>query len=291
MDHHVKSLNAVEHLRRYGITHFDDAEAYYAWRDQRLGRRAERIQWVLAEEGSETTADLRRFYDSVAHPRVFGAVTSEQADDVAQAALLIEEAVANRRTVLDLGCAIGHISTWLAVNGPADREVVGVDVSYGMVSEARRAAARMGIANVRFSQGDFAKGLPRGPFDAVVDSAALQYASDLPRALQSIRDVITEDGILVTVPQLGRPREVSAYLKSLSDAGLAVQSFGWVGSQDLGRSVARPIIVLSAQAHGTMVDIEQEFELLRRRLLADEIQPLAAWKTTGGPSLGTSFRT
>lgn len=73
--------------------------------------------------------------------------------------------------VLDLGCGIGRIAAAVA---PLCRSVLGLDVSAGMVAEARR---RTALANVRFDQttGRDLDALPGGAFDLVLAVDSFPY--------------------------------------------------------------------------------------------------------------------
>ena len=74
--------------------------------------------------------------------------------------------------VLDLGCGIGRIAAALA---PLCRTVLGLDVSAGMVAEARRRSAA--LPNVRFDHttGHGLDGVPGGAFDLVLAVDSFPY--------------------------------------------------------------------------------------------------------------------
>ncbi|MEK7701366.1 MAG: class I SAM-dependent methyltransferase [candidate division NC10 bacterium] len=55
--------------------------------------------------------------------------------------------------VLDIGCGFGLFSLYYGATGPA-RFVRGIDVNGRRVAMARRAAARLGIENVAYAEGD-----------------------------------------------------------------------------------------------------------------------------------------
>jgi len=55
--------------------------------------------------------------------------------------------------VLDIGCGFGLFSLYYGATGPA-RFVRGIDVNGRRIAMARRAAARLGIENVEYAEGD-----------------------------------------------------------------------------------------------------------------------------------------
>ncbi len=74
--------------------------------------------------------------------------------------------------VLDLGCGIGRMAAALA---PRCRSVLGLDVSAGMVAEARRRCA--GLGNVRFevTAGEDLAAMTEGAFDLVLAVDSFPY--------------------------------------------------------------------------------------------------------------------
>ena len=99
--------------------------------------------------------------------------------------------------VLDVGCGTGMFAARLAARHPAQR-VVGVDVSAGMLAEARRTTAA--FPNVRFECAP-ATALPvaDAAFDVVVTASALHYVRDPGAALAEARRVLRPGGRFVFV--------------------------------------------------------------------------------------------
>jgi len=96
--------------------------------------------------------------------------------------LLVEaalDALANRPApqVLDLGVGSGAIAIALAVEMPSAR-ITAVDASAAALEVARRNAARAGVENIEFLQGDWYQALGGGRFDAIVANPPYLAADD-----------------------------------------------------------------------------------------------------------------
>jgi SAM-dependent methyltransferase len=77
--------------------------------------------------------------------------------------------------VLDLGCGTGAIALALADDAG---EVVGRDISEGMLAEARRKADERGLRNVSLGEGSFREPHYDGEVDVVVSNFAMHHLSD-----------------------------------------------------------------------------------------------------------------
>jgi ubiquinone/menaquinone biosynthesis C-methylase UbiE len=108
--------------------------------------------------------------------------------------------------VLDIGCGTGKHSLALA---PLGCEVVGTDLSPGMLYRAREKADRAGCAGVAFRSADLNRPLPfePGSFDGAIAAAVLQCAQEPVSFLREVRRVLAPQGLLllVTVDSHSRP--------------------------------------------------------------------------------------
>ena len=101
--------------------------------------------------------------------------------------------------ILDAGCGTGLFSIALA-SGLPDSQIVGVDLSNGMLEVAKSQARARALHNAEFSRADVA-GLPFGPdsFDAVVAAGLLPNVNDHLRVLRELSRVVRAGGRLLIV--------------------------------------------------------------------------------------------
>jgi ubiquinone/menaquinone biosynthesis C-methylase UbiE len=100
--------------------------------------------------------------------------------------------------VLDVGCGTGVMSMLVAELG---HNVVGIDLSEGMLAKAREKSPKRGTA--RFKLGDaLAPGGRRGSFDAVINRHVLWTMTDPARALKNWRGMLRPGGRLVVIDGL-----------------------------------------------------------------------------------------
>ncbi|WP_158746645.1 class I SAM-dependent methyltransferase [Acidisphaera sp. L21] len=83
--------------------------------------------------------------------------------------LLKQGLVSQQAKVLDFGCGIGRIAEALA---PHCHSILGLDVSPGMISEARRRTGSLAGLEFELTSGD---AVPGGPFDLILFVDSMPY--------------------------------------------------------------------------------------------------------------------
>lgn len=113
--------------------------------------------------------------------------------------ILDEAAIIPGDRVLDVGCGCGA-TTRAAARLAAPAAVAGIDLSAGMLAQARADAQSAQLSNVSFVQGD-AQVYPLGPasFDVVISRFGLMFFDDPVAAFSNLRQAAKPGGRLVFV--------------------------------------------------------------------------------------------
>lgn len=146
--------------------------------------------------------------------------------------------------VLDLGTGTGAIALALAEDAG---QVVGRDVSEGMLSEARQKAAERGIGNAEFGAGRFRKPNYDGPADVIVSNFAMHHLNDEEKreAVEVVADLEPRRFVLGDLmffgesdpdetfydPELDDPATVGTLVEILTDAGFVASEVDRVHEQ------------------------------------------------------------
>lgn len=101
--------------------------------------------------------------------------------------------------VLDLACGAGDVTFAAADLVGPDGVVVGVDRSPRMLARARLRAGQCGLAQVRFVHGDVHDPCTGGPFDAIIERAALMYVPDPAAVLRQQATALRAGGLVVPI--------------------------------------------------------------------------------------------
>jgi SAM-dependent methyltransferase len=120
----------------------------------------------------------------------------------------LPDSVLARRTVLDVGCGLGHFSERLVQRGA---HVIACDLGPGLVERTRR---RAGCEAVVADALDLARQFGPDRFDVVVSSECIEHTPDPARAIHEMLRVLRPGGLL----SLSTPNRVWAPVVRLATA-------------------------------------------------------------------------
>lgn len=125
---------------------------------------------------------------------------------LAHRAIVLAELTKDQR-VLDVGTGSGIAARYAAAAVGPTGQVIGVDLSEGMVRSAQDTARQQGVANVEFRRMNAEMlDLPSASFDAVLSLCAPAHFPNLPKALAEMSRVLAPGCRLVVSVGSGRPR-------------------------------------------------------------------------------------
>ncbi|MFH1022601.1 MAG: methyltransferase domain-containing protein [Planctomycetota bacterium] len=253
-----------KHLVRFGLRRFTSVDYFY-WAAKELGPRVAReVQTLLQplEREGSNLADWQGFSNFTADPKIAPVVLSMHTDAVRAAGEAAAEAIGERKRILDLGSSTGYLATWYAARNKKAR-VTGMDFARNAVAEARRMAGALKIKNIEFVTGDFTKALPRGPFDAAVDTRAVECVRERAEAFRRVRGALAEDGILVSAASLKDSTATREWLGALHTADFRIASFEYAYHSDRGEPGALAVITAVPAGKGIWVEVNAACDVMR----------------------------
>ncbi len=117
---------------------------------------------------------------------------------VSRATQLVELAqLKNGHSVLDLATGTGIVAVVAARAVGATGKVIGVDISPGMLDQARKKIRAEGLQKIELIEADVEKlNFQAGSFDAILCSSALMWLTDIPATLRNCRNWLKTGGLL-----------------------------------------------------------------------------------------------
>src|SRR5262245_30788200 len=103
----------------------------------------------MEEKRSGDSADEISFYDAAAQPNILPVLYSQRYYYYLTIGPRVADRIGNARSVLDVGCGVGILTTFYAKKHPA-KTFVGIDRSSASIARAQEHAKTLGLTNVRF---------------------------------------------------------------------------------------------------------------------------------------------
>ncbi|MBT9569381.1 MAG: methyltransferase domain-containing protein [Thiobacillus sp.] len=146
-------------------------------------------------------------------------------------------ALAGDEHLLDVACGTGNVSLACAVQLDRGR-VTGVDLSDGMLAQARAKAVALQLDNVSFQCGDL-EALDVGDrvFDGAVCGFGLFFMSDMEAALRTIARYVRAEGKIGISSFTGAVMEplASAFLDRIQAYGVEIPPLSWKRLDDVAK--------------------------------------------------------
>jgi len=262
-DSRLPSLHS--HLAWWGLRQFTSDEAYFQWqRDTLSSEDLATLHRQVEQKRRGSVADGIAFYDATAHPKILPVLYSQRYDYYLAIGLRVADRIGVARSILDVGCGVGILTTFYARQYP-DKTFVGIDRSPVSIERAQERAQALGLTNVRFDRLDLEHIAFNPSYDLILATHALVQAeqdSGLPsRSWNTFERVRDSQQQAVFEGRTGIGARLDCLTSQLSNNGRMILF-------EKTRQLARRIPLQRAVAARGFDLIEQP-ELIRYRLVEE----------------------
>ncbi|MGH7147761.1 MAG: class I SAM-dependent methyltransferase [Nitrospiraceae bacterium] len=168
------------HLAGWGLRQFTSDETYFQWQRQTLSPvELTTLHRQVAQKLGGSSADEISFYDATAHPNILSVLYSQRYDYYLAIGARVAERIGEVRSILDVGCGVGILTTFYARQYP-DKTFVGIDRSPASIARAQEQVKALGLTNVQFECLDLDHTAPTRSFDLILATHALVQAEQDP---------------------------------------------------------------------------------------------------------------
>ncbi|MBI3806173.1 MAG: class I SAM-dependent methyltransferase [Nitrospirae bacterium] len=171
------TLHALEaHLVWWGLKRFTSDEAYFQWQRETLSpAEITALHRQVEQKRGGSSADEVAFYDATTHSNILPVLYSQQYDYYLAIGARIADCIGEARSILDVGCGVGILTTFYARQYP-DKTFVGIDRSRDSIVRAQEQLKALGLTNVRFECLDLDHTAPTRSYDLILATHALVQA-------------------------------------------------------------------------------------------------------------------
>jgi SAM-dependent methyltransferase len=182
-DERQTTRDALEaHLAGWDLRQFTSDESYFKWqRDTLSPSEITALHQRMEEKRSGSSVDEVSFYDAAAHPNILPVLYSQRYHYYLTIGPRVADRIGDARSILDVGCGVGILTTFYAKQHPA-KTFVGIDRSSASIARAQEHAKTLGLTNVQFECLD-------------LDHMPLTSSSDLLLATHALVQVEQDPGI------------------------------------------------------------------------------------------------
>ncbi|NWF73215.1 MAG: methyltransferase domain-containing protein [Nitrospirae bacterium] len=168
------------HLAWWGLRQFTSDDAYFSWQRETLSPdEIIALLRAVEEKRHGSPASETSFYDATAQPRILPVLYSQRYDYYMAVGPRVADRVDGARSILDVGCGVGILTTFYARQYP-DKTVVGIDRSPASIARAQEQATALNLRNVQFECLDLDHRAPALSVDLILATHALLQAEQDP---------------------------------------------------------------------------------------------------------------
>jgi len=190
------TITIADHLAKYGILPYQSEAEYHSRciAELRPQQYDKLIKLRTRMQRNKRLEDYSKFFDFTSTPIIGAVDLSRATNGICNVGQQVVAKIVGAKKILDVGCSLGYLTTWYALQNPA-AEVVGIDISKRMIEVAKAKARDLSVANIRFEAWDFVDYPDTDKFDAVI-ATSLTYDNRFALYIKASQ-LLADDGFFI----------------------------------------------------------------------------------------------
>lgn len=239
-----------EHLKLFNIFHFNNFDDIENFAKANLPEpTTEELKFINNREKADSSSsfiDNLKFYSAVGKSEILQTVIfSERYGSYVSSSNFILKHIKKVKTVLDIGCSTGYLTTYYGLKNPKS-SFVGIDFSLESINKANSMKKELEIKNIDFIHRDMNRvNYPDKYFELIVDTQSIYYSKNYVKIFSHLKNVLSDDGIFITMPGIGEKELIKQYVYKIQTAGFWIQDFRFIKTTNLGITEHLPTITCS----------------------------------------------
>ncbi len=97
---------------------------------------------------------------------------------------------------------------------------------------------------------------PNKYFDCIVDTQSIYYSKDYLKTFNHLRKILSDNGILITIPGIGEKDLIKQYINQIQNAGFSIINFKFIETINLSEKEYLPTITCSLKKPKENINID-----------------------------------
>ena len=254
-------MSFEEHLKLFNIFYFKSFNELHKFANTNWPEPTKEELIILNNrekaDSSSSFKDNWKFYSAIGKSKILQSVIlSERYGSYKSCSNFIIKNLHGVKTVLDIGCSIGYLTTYYALKIP-ESSFIGIDFSLESVKKANFMKKKLNLNNIDFITEDMNSiNFPDKYFDCIVDTQSIYYSKDYLRTFNHLRKILSDNGLLITIPGIGEKDPIKQYIYQIKEAGFSIQDFKFIETINLGHTEYLPAITCGLNKSKEKINID-----------------------------------
>ena len=256
-----------EHLKLFNIFYFSNFDEIDNFASTNLPMPStEELKFINHREKADPSSsiiDNLKFYTAIGKSEILQTVIlSERYGSYVSSSNFILKNLNKVKTVLDIGCSTGYLTTYYGLKNPQSL-FVGIDFSLESINKANNMKDELSINNIDFIHKDMNNiNYPDKYFELIIDTQSIYYSKNYLKTFNHLKKILSNNGVLITIPGIGEKELIKQYIDQIQTVGFSIKDFRFLKTINLDKAEYLPAITCSLKKPKENIDTDCIIDML-----------------------------